>query len=61
MDKEEAGVITLPFLGKLLSRIFYGQKKATLCFQRAAKSKLGNDLLSHTLVHSTIGDEELNF
>ena len=37
-----------------------GIKKPHL-LQGGAKEKLGDDLLYHTLVHSTIGDERLDF
>lgn len=36
-------------------------KKASAAEQLRLKKKLGNDLLSHTLVCSTIGDEGLDF
>ena len=36
------------------------KKTLTYCYVRAEK-KLGGDLLSHTLVCSTIGDEGLDF
>ena len=37
------------------------QKKPRQAMPDGAKIKTGSDLLSHTLVCSTIGEEELNF
>jgi hypothetical protein len=41
---------------------YRAKKKALATLQLLGRKKtLGNDLLSHTLVCSTIGDEELDF